>query len=386
MTFRSVLLTCVALACGSQALAEELWVLPSMKQPNGRVGTWGVNKLKQSRFAFAVPTDFVSLQRASIVFVGRADGTFRYDAAYALAEPGERHDTESVVLEGLEWVSTRGVMGEIDVTTLLEGSSVESEKLLSVSIEILEKGVIGVIGLRFSYVDGSETGSPDVWPAIIANASAIADNAVGIEANSSLAYSLHDNIARAQAWVDHLTERLLELETQIESMQSRCFGSGARYCALGDGTVKDMVTGLVWLQSPYCALVVPSDFERAQQNVARLGDGECGLSDGSAPGDWRLPDVSEWAATIERARDLGCTNPRLTNVLGVDCLSVGPSAFPWVPTYVAYWTGTASGGATAQAMDLAGGVFETEDSDRALRVWPVRDSMSRSPSLSHISR
>ena len=52
----------------------------------------------------------------------------------------------------------------------------------------------------------------------------------------------------------------------------------------------DTLTGLIWLKDADCLPV--ADFEGAKALVAMLGDGthpECNLTDGSSPGDWRLP-------------------------------------------------------------------------------------------------
>ena len=75
-----------------------------------------------------------------------------------------------------------------------------------------------------------------------------------------------------------------------------------RWCDQGDGTVKDMTTGLVWLkkadwggQQPFWADYAVQD---AHRRAAYVWDEfpynvDSGLSDGSVEGDWRLPNKSE---------------------------------------------------------------------------------------------
>jgi len=66
-----------------------------------------------------------------------------------------------------------------------------------------------------------------------------------------------------------------------------------RFVDNGDGTVTDTNTGLVWLKDAYCfGLPGPYDnWNDAMALVAGLSDGQCGLADGSSPGDWRLPTL-----------------------------------------------------------------------------------------------
>ncbi|MFT3913746.1 MAG: hypothetical protein QM704_06460 [Anaeromyxobacteraceae bacterium] len=71
----------------------------------------------------------------------------------------------------------------------------------------------------------------------------------------------------------------------------------------GDGTitVEDAIARLVWLKDGRCrtplAGAVPDTdglaWTDAMRWAAALGDGACGLTDGSAPGDWKLPEPHE---------------------------------------------------------------------------------------------
>lgn len=52
----------------------------------------------------------------------------------------------------------------------------------------------------------------------------------------------------------------------------------------------DHLTNLVWVQKVTCVL---GDWQTALDHANNLADGQCGLSDGSQPGDWRLPNIRE---------------------------------------------------------------------------------------------
>lgn len=117
-----------------------------------------------------------------------------------------------------------------------------------------------------------------------------------------------------------------------------CYDTTNRYVDCGNGTVTDTVTQLIWLKEATCpdlpGLGTPArgNWPTAMAAVAALGEPMCGLSDGSQPGDWRLPTRDEWEATIARAVVLGClvaggNEPSLTNDAGTACLKVGPTSF-----------------------------------------------------------
>ena len=73
-----------------------------------------------------------------------------------------------------------------------------------------------------------------------------------------------------------------------------------RFTVNGDGTVTDNLTGLTWLQQAGCLMdLLWSD---AVAGANTLQDGTCGLTDGSAAGDWRLPNTWEITSLIDFSR------------------------------------------------------------------------------------
>lgn len=65
-----------------------------------------------------------------------------------------------------------------------------------------------------------------------------------------------------------------------------------------DGTVTDNLTGLIWLEDASCSGVAQA-WDEAAEVLATLADGQCGLPDGSSPGDWRLPNILELDSLID---------------------------------------------------------------------------------------
>ncbi|HYR90532.1 MAG TPA: DUF1566 domain-containing protein [Terriglobia bacterium] len=149
-----------------------------------------------------------------------------------------------------------------------------------------------------------------------------------------------------------------------------CVDKTKRYADCGNGTVTDSVTGLAWLKQSNC--LSSADWEAAKKAVAGLKNGACMLTDGSSPGDWRLPTQKEWETTMEKALEMGCTGPTLTNDAGTGCLSAGPSSFTGVEADY-YWSGTTlEGQDRAHFGDIDHGHVLNGAFTTSLRVWPVR--------------
>lgn len=61
---------------------------------------------------------------------------------------------------------------------------------------------------------------------------------------------------------------------------------------LGNGTVRENATGLIWLANP-TKIPRAGSMDEAKRWVAKFSSGQHGLNDGSAAGDWRLPTANE---------------------------------------------------------------------------------------------
>ena len=70
-----------------------------------------------------------------------------------------------------------------------------------------------------------------------------------------------------------------------------------RFTDNGNGTVTDNLTGLIWLKNANCN--GRKMWADALTHCNRLADGQCGLTDGSQAGDWRLPDIKELVGLID---------------------------------------------------------------------------------------
>ena len=149
-----------------------------------------------------------------------------------------------------------------------------------------------------------------------------------------------------------------------------CFDNINRYVNCGNGTVTDTVMGLIWLKQANC--FADGRYAVANQAAAGLKEGDCSLTDGSSPGDWRLPTKDEWSATVARAVALGCTGangPLLTKDAGTTCFGDGTaSSFAGVAS-VNYWSSSTF--ATDPSFAWGANLLTNAKFD-SLRVWPVR--------------
>jgi hypothetical protein len=177
--------------------------------------------------------------------------------------------------------------------------------------------------------------------------------------------------------------------------------SGRIYVDCGNGTVTDNRTGLVWLKRANCFGMVT--WYEAMGIVAGLSDlpengrscatytsveCDCGLQDGSSPGDWRLPSVGEWEAMFADALgdggDPDCTPddglPAITSDWGTQCWSLscvilGGCSFVAIQD-AEYWS------ATSQTQNRTHAFSPIVDTGYLLQgntktlpsgyVWPVR--------------
>ena len=140
--------------------------------------------------------------------------------------------------------------------------------------------------------------------------------------------------------------------------------ASSRFTDNQDGTVTDGVTGLVWLRDAGC--FSPSAWGQALAQVNALATGACGLTDGSAAGDWRVPNLNE----LESLVDPSAHDPALSR--GNPFIRVSGGIY-WSST--SYFGGEA-GSPSAWSIRLADGRFINDgiNNNKAAQnaVWAVK--------------
>ena len=168
-------------------------------------------------------------------------------------------------------------------------------------------------------------------------------------------------------------------------------GGGGIYVSCANGTVTDNRTGLIWLANASCFDQL--SWQEAMTVVSGLGDlpgpacvgmdpdaCDCGLSDGSSPGEWRLPTMAELEAVIVHASDVDACQPRVLNDVGngcweQGCFGNGSCSFYDVQAAL-YWTASSCPARPGEAWigDLFTGLSYPLPSTQVAFIWPVRGS------------
>jgi len=153
--------------------------------------------------------------------------------------------------------------------------------------------------------------------------------------------------------------------------------TGGRYEDNGDGTVTDCRSGLIWLKQASCATLAGgngrAEWSDALAAVSTLGDGQCGLTDGSEAGLWRLPTITEWMAMVANARRLGFTAPTMTNAEGSGQWTEGDPFLGVQALGGGNWSSTEIDSSSAYDLKLVDGSVDPDGKAETNWVWPVRD-------------
>lgn len=134
-----------------------------------------------------------------------------------------------------------------------------------------------------------------------------------------------------------------------------------RFTDNGNGTVTDSVTGLIWLKNANCfGLQV---WNAALSAATGLASPNCGLSDGSTAGQWRLPNRNELQSLMDYTRSSPPTLPVDHPFTGV---ALG-----------GYWSSTTYllNPSTAWAVNLPDGYVTNGNKGSPGYVWPVRGGL-----------
>jgi hypothetical protein len=158
-----------------------------------------------------------------------------------------------------------------------------------------------------------------------------------------------------------LQKKVAEMDNQITKLKRYAI----RYIDNGDGTVIDTRTNLIWLKNANC--FGRQNWQTAKQSAARLRSRQCGLSDGSTAGMWRLPTREE----LLRMRDMRYTSPALSNAAGTAQWQEGDAFSDVQLSY--YWSSTeGSLSDFVWLVDLSDGHVYSFDKPNTHVVWPVR--------------
>lgn len=145
-----------------------------------------------------------------------------------------------------------------------------------------------------------------------------------------------------------------------------------RFVDKADGTLFDTVSGLTWLKRANC---ISGTWSASLAAINQLHSGDCGLSDGSTAGQWRMPDRNEMLSLSDRAP----TFPQADYFNGQAQGSAGPVTGPQIfNSFIAfkfYWTSSTDAADPTQAWTIFScdfGIYNIAKSDAQQFALAVR--------------
>ena len=130
----------------------------------------------------------------------------------------------------------------------------------------------------------------------------------------------------------------------------------------GDGTVTDTLTGLIWLKRADC---IDQTWAGAVAAVNALATGQCGLTDGSAAGSWRMPSRKELESLADRAQNNQADFFDTTWTSGNATIPSMSAVFTNFVTLQYYWTSTTDASDTTEAWTVFSCDFGVYDTPKA---------------------
>jgi hypothetical protein len=130
----------------------------------------------------------------------------------------------------------------------------------------------------------------------------------------------------------------------------------------GNGTVTDSLTGLVWLKQADC---INNTWSGAIAAVNSLASGQCGLTDGSTAGSWRMPNRKEMLSLADRMQNNPADYFDETFVSGTVGVSSQPAIFTNFISSHYYWTSTTNAANPSEAWTLYSCDFGAYDIPKA---------------------
>lgn len=129
-----------------------------------------------------------------------------------------------------------------------------------------------------------------------------------------------------------------------------------RFVDDNNGTVTDNLTGLVWLKNANC--FDQRTWGDALAAANGLASGQCGLSDSSTAGQWRLPNVVEMQSLFDLSQ--------------ADALNEDG---PFTTIQASYWTSTTHARFLGNAwLAMFDGSVRSGQKTATFYVWPVRNA------------
>lgn len=218
----------------------------------------------------------------------------------------------------------------------------------------------GIYWTSTSYY-GGEAGSPYAWAIRFSDGRYINDMVSNVKATSNNAvWAVRGSGGGA------VNLQATGLYVAYESGDDGTLQTGVRltyprWIDNGNGTVTDTMTGLIWLKQANC---INQPWAAAVAAVNQLASGQCGLTDNSTAGSWRMPNRNEVQSMADRmqATESDYFNNTIVNLDGT---IYQPPIFTNFVTGAYYWTSTTDAANTSEAWTVFSCDFGVYDISKA---------------------
>jgi hypothetical protein len=208
---------------------------------------------------------------------------------------------------------------------------------------------------------GGETGSPYAWVIRMSDGRYMNDYVSNVKATSNNAVWAVKGLGGGTIKLQATGMYVVYNPGDDGSVQAGVPPTYPRWVDKGNGTIVDTVTGLTWLKKADC---IDADWADAVSAVNSLASGQCGLTDGSTAGSWRMPNRNELQSLSDRMQ----TNHSdffNDTIMNVDGTVYEPAIFTNFVVSQYYWTSTTDAADTSEAWTVFScdfGVYDTPKS------------------------
>jgi hypothetical protein len=144
---------------------------------------------------------------------------------------------------------------------------------------------------------GGQTGSPDAWVIRMSDGRYMNDSGSNVKATQSNAVWAVRGSGGGTIKLQSTGQYVTYASGDDGSIQAGVPPTFERWIDNGNGTITDTVTGLIWLKKADC---IKDTWSSALDTVNHLASGQCGLTDGSSAGSWRMPNRNEMQSLSDR--------------------------------------------------------------------------------------
>ena len=144
---------------------------------------------------------------------------------------------------------------------------------------------------------GGQAGSPDAWVIRMSDGRYMNDSGSNVKSTQANEVWAVRGSGGGSIKLQSTGQYVTYASGDDGSIQAGVPPTFERWIDNGNGSITDSVTGLIWLKKADC---INQSWSAALAAVNTLASGQCGLTDGSAAGSWRMPNRNEMQSLSDR--------------------------------------------------------------------------------------